>query len=181
MKDTTAVILLLLSVGIFFSFSSGQYQEMKNLQTLADEYKSVLNEASAIEGLRDSLLNTYSAIPKSEIERLNKVLPNTVDTVQLAFDLDGMASKHGISISSVQTNTDTQSADQSLTVLPEHAPTYNKASVTFSFIANYENLKKMLSDVEKNLRLMDISSISFQVQDSGLYDYKVSADTYWLK
>ncbi|MEK7177033.1 MAG: type 4a pilus biogenesis protein PilO [Patescibacteria group bacterium] len=180
MKDTTAVILLLLSIGIFYTFTSGQYQEVKNLRTLALEYKNVLDEAAAIEELRDSLLNTYSAIPKAEIERLNKVLPNTVDTVQLAFDLDGMASKYGISIRSVKTNTDI-TANQDFSVLPDHAPTYNKASITFSFISNYANFKQMLADVEKSLRLMDVSSISFQSQDSGLYDYQISADTYWLK
>lgn len=179
MKDTTAVILLLLSIGIFYTFTSGQYQEVKKLQTLANEYENVLKEASAIEELRDSLLNTYTAIPKAEIERLNKVLPNTVDTVQLAFDLDGMASKYGISIRSVKTNTDT--SNQDLSVLSDQAPTYSKANVTFSFISNYANFKQMLADVEKSLRLMDISTISFQSQESGLYDYQISADTYWLK
>lgn len=181
MKDITATILLLLSIGIFYTFTSTQYQEVKNLQTLANEYKKVLDEASAIVELRDTLLATYSSIPKSEIDRLNKVLPENVDTVQLALDLDGIASRYGVSIRSVKTSTGATSGDQSLIVLSENAPTYEKANVSFNFISSYENFKRILADVERSLRIMDIKSITFQAQDSGLYDYQISADTYWLK
>ncbi|KKW01839.1 MAG: hypothetical protein UY36_C0015G0007 [Parcubacteria group bacterium GW2011_GWA1_49_11] len=101
--------------------------------------------------------------------------------MQLALDLDGMASRYGISIRSVKTSTATQSTDPSQIVLPGQAPTYEKVEVTFNFISNYQNFKLMLADIEKSLRIMDVKSASFQTQDSGLYDYLISADTYWLK
>ena len=59
MKNTTAIILLLLSVGLFYTFTSAEYQEVKDLQVLVNEYKSVLDEASAIVELRDTLMATY--------------------------------------------------------------------------------------------------------------------------
>jgi len=180
MKNNTAIILLLLSVGLFYTFTNGQYQNVKELQTLANEYQNVLKNVSAIVSLRDNLLVTYSALPKTEIERMSKVLPDNIDTVRLALDLDSMASRYGISIKSIQTAIGA-SSNSSLIVLPEYATSYDTATVSLSFVSNYENFKLFLRDIEKSLRIMDIKSISFQVSDSGFYEYQVSVETYWLK
>lgn len=180
MKNNNAIILLLLSVGLFYTFTNAQYQSVKELNALANEYKTVLKNVSGIVDLRDKLFVTYSAFPKVETERLNKVLPDNIDTVRLALDLDSMASKHGISIKSVQTVLGANSAS-GLIVLPEYAKNYEVATVSFSFISNYENFKGFLADIEKSLRIMDVKSVSFQVADSGFYEYQVSVETYWLK
>ena len=180
MKSNTAIVLLLLSVGLFYTFTNAQYQDVKKLHTLANEYQNVLENVSAIIEFRERLLVTYEAFPRSEIERVNKVLPDNIDTVRLALDLDSMASRYGIAIQSIQTTVGA-STDQSLIVLPENATVYDRATVSFGFISNYQNFTRLLADIEKNLRIMDIKSIAFQVGESGLYDYKVAVETYWLK
>ena len=169
-----------MSVGLFYTFTNIQYQEVKKLQTLANEYQNVLRNASAIVELRDRLLVTYNTLPKGEIERLNKVLPDHIDTVRLALDLDSIASRYGISIKSVQTSTGAN-AGSDLIVLPENPVPYEKATLSFSFISNYDNFMSLLGDLEKSLRLMDIKSISFQTSESGLYAYEIAVETYWLK
>lgn len=180
MKNTTAIILLLLSVGLFYTFTNVQYQEVKGLYTLASEYQNVLRNTSAIVELRDRLLVTYETFPKAEIDRINKVLPDNINTVRLALDLDSMASRYGLSIKNIQATTGA-SGDANFIVLPEQASAYEKATVSFGFISNYENFMLLLADLERNLRIMDIRSISFQTSESGLYDYRVSVETYWLK
>ena len=180
MKTNSAIILLLLSVGLFYTFTNGQYQEVKRLRLLSSEYKNVLQNVSAIIELRDRLLVTYETFPKAEVERINKVLPDNIDIVKLALDLDGMASRYGISIKSVKAEVGT-GANPSLIVLPENAKVYEKATVSFDFVSNYENFTRLLIDMERSLRILDIKSISFQTSESGLYDYKISVETYWLK
>ena len=91
MKSNTAIVLLLLSVGLFYTFTNSQYQDVKKLHTLANEYQSVLENVSAIIELRERLLVTYETFPQADIERINKVLPDNVDTVRLALDLDAIA------------------------------------------------------------------------------------------
>ena len=180
MKNNIAIILLLLSVGLFYTFTNVQYRKVKDLRVLAGEYQNILENASAITDLRDALLVTYTAFPKEEINRLNKVLPDNVDTIRLALDLDGMASRYGISIKGIQT-TIGATGDANLIVLPEYAGVYEKATVSFSFISNYDNFKRLLADIEQSLRIMDVKSASFQAAESGFYEYQISADTYWLK
>lgn len=180
MKNNTAIILILLSIGLLYTFTNGQYQDVKKLNIIFDEYKEVLQNVSAISALRDELLVTYGTFSRLEIERLNEVLPDNINTVDLALEIDGMASRYGISIKSVRTAI---GADKNagLIVLPEYAGPYDKATVSFSFVSNYENFTRLLVDIEKNLRIMDIKSISFQTNESGFYDYQISAETYWLK
>ncbi len=180
MKNNTAIILLFLSVGISYSFTNSQYQDVKELQALSNKYSETLENAAAIVELRDRLLVTYKSMPQADIDRINKALPDKMDTVRLALDLDGMASRYGVTIKSVQTSTEA-SSDPNSVVLPENAGVYDKAIVTFNFISNYENFTQLVTDLEKNLRIMDIKSLSFQAAESGLYEHHVSVETYWLK
>lgn len=180
MKINTAIILLLLSVGLFYTFTNGQYQEVKTLYALSGEYKNVLQNVAAIVELRDRLRVTYAALPPEEIERINKVLPDNIDTVRLALDLDSMASRYGISIDNIKVEVGT--ADSSdLVVLPEQIKVYEKAVVSLEFVSNYANFMRLLADIEKSLRIMDIKSVSFKANETGLYEYKVAVETYWLK
>ena len=180
MKTNTAIILLLLSVGLFYTFTDGQYREVKKLRLLSNDYSNVLRNISAITELRDRLLVAYETFPKAEIERMNKVLPDNIDTVRLALDLDGMASRHGISIRSVKVTTGA-AENAGLIVLPEDGRVFERATVSFDFVSNYGNFTRLLADIEKSLRIMNIKSISFQTGESGLYNYQVSVETYWLK
>ena len=180
MKTNTAIVLLLLSIGLFYTFTNCQYRDVKKLSLLSSEYKNVLQNISAIIELRDNLLVTYRMFPRAEIEHINKVLPDNIDVVQLALDLDGVASRHGISIKSIQAEVGADN-NADLIVLPENAKVYEKVTVSFSFVSNYENFTRLLADIEKSLRIMDIKSIAFKTSESGLYDYQISVDTYWLK
>ena len=179
MKHNTAIVLLLLSIGLFYTFTNSQYREAKELSALANEYQSVLKNISQIVELRDSLLATYATIPVVEIDRMNKVLPDNIDTVRLALDLDSMAARYGISIKNIQTILGTN-RNANLIVLPEYESDYETATIMFGFVSSYYNFMRFLADIEKNLRIMDIKSITFQTSDSGFYDYQVSAETYWL-
>jgi len=91
-----------------------------------------------------------------------------------------VASRYGISIKSIKTTTGS-SRDTSRIVLPENESKYDSATISFSFISSYDNFKRLMADVEKSLRIMDVKSVSFQVGESGFYDYQVSVETYWLK
>ncbi|MDP3763105.1 MAG: hypothetical protein Q8Q92_00360 [bacterium] len=180
MKNNSAIILLLLAVGLFYVFTNTQYKDVKKLYALSSEYQNVLQNASRIMELRDQLLVNYEALPVAEIERINKVLPDSIDTVRLALDLDGIASRYGIAIKNIQTAT-AKNKDTNLIVLPEAAGAYEKATISFGFVSNYENFMRLLADIEKSLRIMDVRSISFQTGESNFYDYQISIDTYWLK
>jgi hypothetical protein len=180
MKSPKNLILLLLSIGLFYTFTSPQYKEVKALQASVGEYRNVIENVSRIAEARDALLLDYETIPLNQLEHLEKILPDNVDTVRLALDLDTIASRYAISIKDVQVDNkvDTNAA---LIFLPEHALPYEKVTVSFSFISNYQNFMRMLGDLEKSLRIMDVKTVSFKISESGLYEHRMTVETYWLK
>ncbi|MFH1473073.1 MAG: type 4a pilus biogenesis protein PilO [bacterium] len=180
MKNSTATILLLISVGLFYTFTSPQYADVKNLRAESAEYKKVLDGAIAISETTDAIQDEYEKISKEEVERLNKVLPDNIDTVHLALDLDTMASQYGISIKNVKVDKNMEDNTSVISSGNSGLP-YEKVNVTFSFISNYASFSKFLTDIEKSLRIIDVRSISFQTSDVGLYEHRISVETYWLK
>lgn len=180
MKNTTAIALLILSVGLFYTLTSPYYEKVKVLRASAQDYQNVLNNISRIRETRDQLLVNYEKIPKAELERLGKVLPDYVDTVRMAQELDSIASRYGIALKNVRIDTSAVEA-ASLPVLPEYAKPYDKAALSFAFIADYANFRRFIEDLEKSLRVMDVKSLVFQNGSSNLTEYQASIDTYWLK
>jgi len=180
MKNTTALLLLFLSVALFYTFTRPYYEKVQTLRTSAADYQNVLDNMSRIAETRDQLLVDYNGIPKVEIERLGKVLPDHVDTVRMAQELDTIASAHGIALKNVRIDA-ASAQDASLPVLPENEKPYNKITLTFGFISNYANFRRFLEDLEKSLRIMDVRGLVFQNSESGLSEYQTSIDTYWLR
>ncbi len=180
MKNTTAFVLLLISFGMFYTFINPQYAKVQALRAEADQYDSILDNAKELEAKRDELLVTYQSIPRQDLERVMKVVPDNIDTVRLALDFDSIAAKYGISIKKI--DTDTQEKTNNATVIETAGGLpYEVVTVSFSFVATYENFRKFMEDIESSLRIIDIQSVSFTSSESGLYDFSVSINTYWLK
>lgn len=180
MKNSTAIFLLILSVGLFYTFTSPMYGQVKELSATSDEYKNVLDNISNIIETRDKLQVDYNSISRAEIERLSKVLPANVDTVRLALDLDAIASRYGISISNVSIDTQSEQAATQVT-LTDHEPPYQSTLVSVSLVSSYENFKNFIQDLEKSLRIMDVRTVNFMVAESGLYKHEILIETYWVK
>ena len=180
MKNSTVVILILIMAGLFFFVIRPQYGEMTTLRAESAQYKYILNNISSLAEKRDSLLVKYNAIPEQEVNRLNRVLPDHIDTVRLAVDLDAIASKYGIALKSIQS---VQNKPDESTTIVQEAPVlaHEVATVSFQFVSTYENFRRFITDIEKSLRIIDIKTVTFSTGNSNLYEYEVSFDTYWLK
>jgi hypothetical protein len=179
MKNPSNIVIALLAIALFYVFTSPEFQKVKALQASAGEYKEVIGNVSKIADSRDALLVNYEAIPLSERDRLSKVLPDNVDTVRLALDLDTIARRYNIAIKNVQV--EKSDSNSALAVLPDQSQAYDRVTVTFGFISTYENFSKFIADLEKSLRIMDVKSVSFHVAEGGFYEHQMKVETYWLK
>lgn len=178
MKNSTAFILLLISAGLFYTFIMPQYAKVKELRAQAASYRSVLDSATEVAQRRDELSLKYQALPKDEIANLEKILPEGVDIVELAINLDTIASKYGISVKGIKVGSDRE--NNTTSVVSTQSGPYKKVTVSFDFVASYDNMRKFLKDLETNMRIIDVRSLSFTAAENGLNDYRVTADTYWI-
>ncbi len=180
MKGSTAFILILISAGLLYVFILPQYNKIGALKDSQTQYQNILENVSALEAKRDELLVKYQNIPKQRIDDLSKVLPDNVDTVSLAMNLDSIASKYGISLKSIQTVKENVN-NSSTIVVGASTKTYDSISFVFSFVSTYPNFRKFMSDIERSLRITDIQAVSFQSTLNGFYEYQITIKTYWLK
>jgi len=180
MNSLTSTVLILISVGLFYTFTSHQYSEAQRLQDIKNDYQEVLDSASAIIEARDRLLIEYESIPPVDIDRLNKLLPDDVDTVRLALDLDSVAANYGIAISELSAAMDTEGGGFEVSDDIGGSP-YDKVNVTFKFLSDYESFTSFVSDIERSLRIMDVKTVSFQIEETDVYEHEISVTTYWLK
>lgn len=179
MKNSNAFILLLISVGLFYTVISPRYEKVQSLKSQETQYKDILANVKALSERRDDLAVKFGNVPPNEVARVEKILPSTVDTVNLAMNFDSIASRYGISIKSIRV---AESEDAGSTIIQsDGGKAYDDVTVSFSFTSTYPNFKRFLADIEKSLRLIDVKSVSFTTTVSGIYEFDVSVRTYWLK
>lgn len=169
-----------------------------NLQTVKQDvttYDSSLETAEQLKISREELIAKYNSIPKTDLDGIKTLLPDSVDNIRLIIQLDSLATKNGLStLRGVDYKSDaTTGATGSTTEVPEMATSlkpYGEFTISFSTSGQYKNFLAFLSDLEQNLRLVDVTSVDFTAasgdgtagsQASNNMAYKVTLKTYWLK
>jgi Tfp pilus assembly protein PilO len=180
MKALTPILLLVASLGMFFYFIRPHYETVKQHRASIVENDDAIERAQKIATLRDNLLERKASFSPADIDRLNELLPDSVDNITLVIDIDSIANRYGTSIRDIRVSSP-QVATAQKTVGPDEKP-YATTMIGFGISLTYEQFVDFLSDIEHSLRLTDINSITFTPKDEGTtYDFNINLSTYWLK
>jgi len=177
MKMLFPILAVLVAVGLFFGFIDPQYQKLKILRAQEARYDQALEKSKELRAIRDRLQETNKAISPADRDRLIKLLPDTVDNVRLAMDLDTMATRYGMRISNVAIVKGVDQTD----AIGVSTQAYDSVVVNFAVTSTYANFLKFLADLESSLRLVDIIGVTFSAVKGDLYEFNISARTFWLK
>lgn len=189
-RNITAIILIVLAAGIYFTVTESAWNADKDIKAVNDQYVTAIANAARLVSVRDKVLQSYNSISQSDRDRLDKMLPSTVDNIRLIIDLNSVAVQHGLSLSGIRaaaSNASSRSSQPS--VAPSMAsansgigaPTLDTVEVSFSVKAPYQQFVSFLQDLEADLRIMDIKHLSVAVADDGTYSFTVDMNTYWLR
>jgi Tfp pilus assembly protein PilO len=187
MNFITPIILILISFGVFFGYVDknyrgenlgGEKRSVKSLMAEESEYKSALDNTVNLRSKREQLIDKRSQITPADLERLEKLLPDNIDNIKLVIDMNNIAADHGLTLKSIKLDTEVKSDSSKL---GKDENKYGIVGLTFSVSASYENFLNFLTNLEKSLRLVDITDLSVSGSDSGVYDFTVGLKTYWLK
>ncbi|MEK7531732.1 MAG: type 4a pilus biogenesis protein PilO [Patescibacteria group bacterium] len=178
-KVLLPVLLLIVSAAIFFGFTDKQYQEIKRLKIEEAQLAKALDDwstlASQIQGLTDVKKN----IVKTNLDKLESLLPDSIDNIRLILDIAQIAEKHGLAVKNVRVGDITKAAAGNST--PSDTTPLGTVTISFSVSAEYDTFRQFIRDVEKSERLVDIVSITLKNSDTGKYEYNITLRTYWLK
>jgi hypothetical protein len=191
-RNITATILIILAVGIYGTYTRGVWTEVTAIKATNDTYASAIDNAEKLISKRDQVLKSYNNISSDDRDRIDSMIPNTVDNIRLIIDLNSIALQHGFSLKNITAVTDTSSSasGKGSQVVPSNAnasslsisiPTLDTVTVSFSASAPYNQFISFLQDMESSLRIMDITHLTVSANDTGTYDYSVQLSTYWLR
>ncbi len=200
MRFIMPVILIGIALSVFFMFGNPIYSDISGLKTQVGSYNEALNNSKALENERDKLTAKYNTIDPENLTKLQKLLPENVDNIRLILEIEQIASPYGMTLSDVKYNANDDTANtpavaaptpgvvQGGTAAQATSKDYGVFNLEFSVSASYNNFINFTKDLESNLRIVDISSVSFSsdnnsgktnAPESYKYDFKIR--TYWLK
>ena len=184
---------------MFFAIVNPLYNEVSGLRTDLAIYNTALDNSTELQKTRDSLVDKYKNIKQEDKDRLEHFLPNTVNNIKFILEIEQLANLHNMPITNIKF--DPQKLQSSAipnggNIIaandPSSALPYGSFPIEFTTEGNYETFIIFLKDIEHNLRLVNVKSISFTVpsvaslgssgsSDSGAYTYSLKIETYWLK
>ena len=173
------ILMILAAGGLFFGYAYPKYPEIKLLRAEANQYEEALAKSAELQALRDELNISYAAFSKENLDRLSAMIPSNFNVVQLAYDLDSMASVHGLSITNLNLLTseiDTEGASEGTNEV-----TLRAVDLEFQAAGRYEALVRFLQDLERSLRIMDVTSLTFGGNEEGGATYMVTVRVYALR
>ncbi len=179
MKLLIPIILILASIGLFYFVTDPEYTQIKQTSADYDRYNLILQKSNELLGERDKLNEKEHSVDRKDIALLQKMLPDTIDNVRLVLDLNSMAARDGVSLKNIKVNS--ASSGSSATTLGPSSSLYGSIGLQFSFSAPYPVFLNFLADIERSLRIVDITSLNVKATQPNSFDFDLGLKTYSLK
>ena len=205
MKYFLPTINIIIAAALFFGFTSSIVIKAPLAENGSDITKSTggiqallarqagineaLNTADKLNSKIEELGQKYNSFNSNDLLRLDQLLPDNANSTQLIIDINSIARKNGMVIKNVKADTSTDKNTSGISNTQSNtnstlAVTNSRLgvmSLAFSVTGTYDTYKRFLADLASSLRIVDISSVTFNTDDKGIYNYDVSLKTYWLK
>ncbi|MCX6714048.1 MAG: type 4a pilus biogenesis protein PilO [Candidatus Vogelbacteria bacterium] len=152
------------------------------LQEQEASLNATLSNARMLKTKIEELTKTEQGIPEADRTRLDKFIPDSLDNINLAIDTNTIAIRNGLIIKDVQFKTSND--DKAVSDIANDAASSVKIAETtmsFSVTGGYTAFSGFLEGLANSLRVTDVSSLSFKVDEKGLNQYNFEVKTYWVK
>ena len=182
MRPLISIGVIAVCIGAYFVYIKPMTVDIKVHSLKKEEYSNVLNRVKEITEKRDSILADYESIPQTDIDRLNKIIPEKLNSVLLLNDLSVLGAKYGISIKDFKVTDNNSNSDS---IVSSSGSIYKTSSVTIGMKGEYIQMLNFLWNVESGLSLIDVVNLSVKpVADSKgtqLVDFTLEANIYSLR
>jgi Tfp pilus assembly protein PilO len=180
------ILLLTVAVVGFVVLTNPLYAEIQVLRQEEASYGNALANSLKLQELRDVLIDKQNQFTQRDIESLEKMIPSSVDNIKLAIELQQIGEAEGLSVESVQYDPVGGSSDTDVEALGASAQTlYEVFELEIIARGEYTQFVEFLKEVERNLRIVDVSHVEFSSDGTFLneneYTYNITIKTYRLR
>lgn len=204
MRFIMPFILIGISITVFFLFSNPFYKDVIKFNAQLESYNKALDNSKALTAERDKLTQKKSSMNPADLAKLQKFLPDNVDNIRLILEIEQVAKPYNMFLKDVKYSATTEDTTKNTTGgnvavvkggrnVQSTLKDYGIWDLEFSTTGSYANFISFMKDLEKNLRIVDISSIQFSSSETSKsgsnasssapesYKYSFKIKTYWLK
>ncbi len=175
------IILVATAVGAFILYTNPAYQEVKVQKAQVASFDELLNKAEELQKLRNSLISRFNTFPPEDVRKLERLLPDHVDNIRLVIDIDNIASRYNLHVRNVALRgASAKGGARSAAAVGATSEAVGSVELSFTVASSYEDFVRFLRDLEKSLRIVDVTSISFRAGEGEINDYALNIKTYWL-
>lgn len=185
---TMPAILIAISIGVFVVFTNPIFKDISSLREDMSGYDEALGNSKKLESEREKLTQKYNAIGEGNLDKLQKLLPSHVDNIRLILEIEKLATPYGMVLKDVKYDATEKESPKGFGIVgglnsPGGVSDYGVWNLQFSTEGSYSNFLRFVKDIENNLRIVDITSVSFSSNNQGpdFYKYSFNIKTYWLK
>lgn len=172
------IIVLVMGVVLFLSYSLVLSPQVHAVQRAAEESlpakRKILRDLQAIKQELDGIVLDFERLKQdkqTEFEKLNVLLPRGSEYEKIFTLLDDITTRSGLKLTSISIAFSEGAAQRApepaFQEVKPGAPQVDASAVQKMVIninvsgGNYETLKQYLDAIERNIRLLDVSSLSF--------------------
>lgn len=171
-KNYTGAGLAALGLFILIGFGWPYYNNISSLRTAVAEKESLLTERQNTMANIAKLKSEYAS-RGAEVKKISEFIPAKKSLAEIVSGLNEIANTSGnlitdISVGKVESNDNP----------------YSTLSINISSSGTYYTLRQLLSNIEKNIRMMDVSVLEIGSNQSGsgsALSTKLIVNTYYLK
>lgn len=178
MRLLIPLILLATAVGSFVLYTNPTYQDIKQKKAEAAGYDELLNRSQELQKVRNDLISRYNTFAPDDVRKLERLLPDHVDNIRLVIDIDNIAARYSLHVRNVALSA--TGANRSAAAVGTSGDAVGSVDLSFTISATYDDFRRFLADLERSLRIVDVTSISFRGGEGDVHDYSLSVRTYWL-
>lgn len=184
MRTLTPFLSGIIAVLLFLFFTQPRYEEIKKVQDEIASYEVAVQKYTDFSRKLNDKLAIKAKYQGLKIDRLERLVPDTVDAARLLVDLESLAKKHKMLFGNIATSdsdvklTPSASTDGSdpVGVTGELSST----DISFEVIGTYEQFKSLLRDIESSLTIFEVTGIAFAATEGSFQQFAVTVRTYAL-
>ncbi len=203
MRWLLPIILIGAAIAGFLLITQPLYDEATTLKIEADKYNEALANAKILQEERDRLTKKFNSFNQTDIDRLEKIVPDSVDNIKLILEIQEVAQERGILVKNVEFQPEQFIEEDPNAPATANAKTtsnsrrpganenldYDIFDLEFSIEGRYDAFVDFMKLMEKSLRVVDVRTIAFSPGASETkekvytdnYKYTFRINTYRLK
>ncbi len=174
----TTIVFIAIIIFFVWQYFLPTFDTVSALRAEAKTWQAKLDDTQNLSRKLAELKKKYVSLA-SEVDRVNQAITEQQDLPGLLVQLENLASQNGLILNNIAFG---DSNDQKNKKPASLAAGVKTLSIDLSLNGSQNSLKAFLGSIESNLRIMDVSAISFNEPDASVtsgQDFSLSLSAYY--